>query len=282
VSYHAPSAARRVFDDMRPLERQLAAARDRATGIPREAHASAARLPFDGLGDVSVWNYPALHVLTASGVYVVRLKCTGLPLADGGALLLFVRAVGLAQNMGFDVRGAAAWQDPGADATTWWIDVICTVTSWKMPSSTTDSAAQIADSVGRDPTLRASFPNLSIDPSASLWGELTGPPQSVDFWKSQPILWDHTLPGPKCAALFGGCGGPTNTFAAPPASSIVKGKADDGAMAIPFAVTAPVPVVTPGASSGSSLATIGVLGALGIAGLFAVGYYYLGQKGHGT
>ena len=289
---------------MRPLERQLAAARDRRTGYPRWAHPSAARLPFDGgldgklagspfgdsFGDVSAWNYPTFHTLDANEIYVVRLKCTGLPLADGGALLLFVRALGVNQTLGFDIRGAAAWQDPGAPSTSWWIDIVCTVSGWEgnpIPFLGND-AASIAAKIQNDPTLRQSFPSLQIDQSASLWGELTGPAQAIDFWKSQPLLWDHNLPGPKCVAVVGGCGGPTNTFANPPASSIVKGKADDGALAIPFAVTTVPPIVTPGANNNYALGTtrlvevLAAIGVVAIAGAVGLGYYYYsGKKGHG-
>jgi hypothetical protein len=285
------------FDDAVPLERQLAA---------HHAHreVSAAYLPYDGfggddalalrhiltrqaqLGDVSAWNYPAFHTLDASEVYVVRLKCSGLPLSAGQDLLLFVRALGVNQTLGFDIRGAAAWQDPGAASDAWWIDLVATVPAWEgnpIPFLGND-AASIASKIQNDPTLRQTFPNLQIDQAASLWGELTGPAQSIDFWKSQPLLWDHTLPGPKCVALIGGCGGPTNTFASPPASSIVKGKADDGALATPFPVTGTVPITTPDATTkGYALGDIHVIGAIAaVAGVLGLGYYYYyGRKGHG-
>jgi hypothetical protein len=237
-----------------------------------------------GLGDVSAWNYPTFHTLDANEVYVVRLKCTGLPLSDGKDLLLFVRALGITQTLGFDIRGAAAWQDVGADQNSWWIDLVATVPGWEgnpIPLLGND-AASIAAKIQNDPTLRQAFPSLQIDQSASLWGELTGPAQSIDFWKSQPLLWDHTLPGPKCVALIGGCGGPTNTFPSPPASSIVKGKADDGAMATPFPVSGSVPITTPDTQKGYALGDLHVAGVLAIAGALGLGYYYYyGRKGAG-
>lgn len=33
----------------------------------------------NGFGDISAWNYPTFHTLDANEVYVVRLRCTGLP-----------------------------------------------------------------------------------------------------------------------------------------------------------------------------------------------------------
>lgn len=236
-----------------------------------------------GFGDLSPWNYPVFHTLDASEVYVVRLRVTGAALSDGKDLLLFVKALGVAQTLGFDIRGVTAWQDPGDDPSSWWVDVVCTVSGWEgnpIPFLGND-AGSIAQKIQNDSGLRAAFPSLQVDSARSLWGELTGPAGSIDFWKSQPLLWDHTLPGPKCGALIGGCGGPTNTWATPPSGSVVHGKADDGPMAQPWLVSGQVPIVTDDTSKGYALGTPHVIGLLAIAGLAAGGYYYFYGRQHG-
>lgn len=208
-------------------------------------------------GTVDEWTNPSMHSYLPADVFVLRLSVVGLPLRDARDVLPLLRAIGKGQNLHLDVRGAALSQDPGAPPDAWHADLVLTTPMALFPLApllpgTVDDGASMAQKVEADPGLRGSFPAFKV--VGSLFGQLTAPPNAIDHWRSQPILWDSHL-GPA------GTGGPTDTFAKPADFSIVHGKADDGALATPWLVkqsplTPPGP---PGPGGSSSLAVVGLV-----------------------
>jgi hypothetical protein len=226
-----------------------------------------------GLGDVEELR-DTFPVFYPSSVYVFRFRATGAQILTARDALAFVRAVGQQTNLGIDIHGVAVQpvtDDPGAVGAQS-VDIVWTVPQWSMRTPIYgDSPSSLALKVQNDASLRATFPSLAID--SAIFGELTAPAQAVDFWKNQPVLWVSSHEGE-----FGsGAGGPTNSFANPPAASVVRGKADDGAMATPWPIDTP-PIVTPGPSgsllSGSVSSTSLLVGGLLAAGL---GYYLVSR-----
>ena len=120
----------------------------------------------------------------------------------------------------------------------------------------------MAAKIEADPGMRGSFPAFKI--VGQLFGQLTLPANAIDHWRSQPILWDSHL-GPAST------GGPTDTFAKPADFSIVHGKADDGALAVPWLVKQS-PLTPGGTQPGgtSSLAVVGLVLAAGLIGYLVV------------
>jgi hypothetical protein len=183
-----------------------------------------------GLGTVDVWEYVwALHSVSATDVMVLRLQVANARLDDPSDALLFVRAAGQGQNWGMDVRGVAVSAIAGsADKQ---VDIVFTkgdagFLGFGPIVGLHDDAAAMAKQIATDEVLRQVSPNITI--SAAAIGPLTGPADALDHWRSQPIVWDHLLSGPK------GRGGPTDTFAQPADYTVVKGTADDGKRAVPW------------------------------------------------
>lgn len=229
-------------------------------------------------GDVSTLR-DTLPVFYPASVYVFRIRTTGAAIQTARDALAFVRAFGQQTNLGVDIRGVAVWhdQDQTGDASS--LDLVFTVPSWSMRTPFYgDSPDSLAAKVQADASLRSAFPSLTVD--SAIFGDLTAPAQAVDFWRNQPVLWTSAHEGE-----FGsGSGGPTNSFAKPPAASVVQGKADDGSTATPYpAIDTPI-VTPPGPASGllSGSVSPGVLLALGLLAVGAGYYWYEHQHKKGA
>lgn len=211
-----------------------------------------------GVGEVDPWNWMIAHTLNTNEVYVLRLPCVNLPLKDGGDLLLFARAAGQGQNLELDVRAVGAV----GQGSTWSIDVVMTSHfNGLVPGPVgADDAQDMAAAVSADEQLRAAFPSLVIDAEKTIFGELTGPKDAIDTWLSQPLLWDHALPGPKKR------GGPTTTFAKPVDLSTFHGQADLGRAATPWRVTSP-PIAPHDRGDEASNAGWYILGGVAVVGV---------------
>ncbi len=175
-------------------------------------------------GTVDSWE-SSIHVVNESDVIVLRMRISGARLSEPSDALLFVRAAGQGQNWGMDVRGVAV--SDVASSTDQMVDVVFTksdagLLGWSpaVMLGMADDAASMAKNVAADEAIQQAFPKLSI--ASSQLGPLTGPADAIDHWRSQPVVWDHLLAGPK------GRGGPTDTFAQPAEYTVVKGTADDG------------------------------------------------------
>ncbi len=213
---------------------------------------------------------PTRLLTFASDVYVLRLKVRGAVLTDPSQALAFAKAAGQGQNLGLDVRGVALWKAPGMTEDQWMVDVVETVTSGGViVPFVGDNASAMATKVAANADLRARFPKIAVDTASALWGTLSEPVDAIDWWRRQPMLWDH--------ALADG-GGPTDTFANPAEYSVVLGKADDGAKARPWK-RGEVPVAPPRADeSGSGW---GWLAALGL-GAVVIGGVAYARRGRGS
>ena len=222
---------------------------------------SYAILPRKAFGTLDEWTKPSLHSFLPSDVFVLRLGLTGLPLRDARDVLPLLRAAGRGQNLHLDVRGAAVWQDPGAAPDVWHADLVFTTAMALLPFAPlmpgfVDDGLDMAKKIQADPGMAGSFPGWKV--VSQLFGQLTLPADAIDHWRSQPILWDHAL-GPA------GQGGPSDTFAKPADFSIVRGKADDGARAVPWKIAQP-PLTPPGPSGSSTLLLLAGLALAGLIG----------------
>jgi len=229
------------------------------------------------LGTVDPWQYMSAHLWSTADVYVLRLAVKHAPLTDPTDALLFVRAAGQGQNLRMDVRGVAVLTQPASKEDEATVDIVMSISDtgltmfgWQIPGFSVpfvaDDAASMARQVAKDEALRARFPGFEI--TSSVFGQLTAPPQALDHWRAQPLLWDHSFTGAKMR------GGPTDTFATPATYSIVRGKADDGAQAVPWKIGVP-PIgpngngKKPGGGDNTVWWIVG-LGVLGLVGLKAV------------
>lgn len=184
------------------------------------------------LGELSEWSVMSGHTLDNDEVYVLRLTCEGLPLREGSDLLLFARAAGQGQNLELGVRAVGAWKAPGMGENAWMIDVVMASVdpNKRLPTPlVSDDAAAMAKQVAADSEVKQNFPSLVI--KNAVFGELVAPSDAVDAWRSQALLWDPGISGPKSR------GGPTATFEQPVERSLFKGKADDGRNATSWGVT---------------------------------------------
>jgi hypothetical protein len=181
--------------------------------------------------DVDAWDHVWAHALGTSDVFVLRLRVSGVTLRDPTDALLFARAAGQGQNLALDVRAVAVSKTPDMGTDEAMIDVILTTTSLRAAVLWADDADAMAKKVAADASLRGAFPKLMI--TTAIFGQLTAPPEAIDLWRSQPMLWDHNLPGPK------NLGGPTDAMSAPADYNVVTGKADDGARAVPWKIGKP-------------------------------------------
>jgi hypothetical protein len=189
-------------------------------------------------------------------VYIWRARLRGVQLKHPDQALAFVRAVGKANNTGLDVRGVALSKITDTEFD---VDIVLT-TAASGPNVVVTNAQGVANKLMADSELRQQFPQLTIDGPKYL--QLVGPPQAVDHWRSQPLLWDHNL-GPQ--------GGPTDTFAQPVEYSVVMGTAEDGKLAQPW--VQPKPGLQPppkgGGTGGPEQDTLIAAGIV-VVGLFAV------------
>ena len=223
---------------------------------------SYALLPRKAFGTVDEWTNPSLHSFVPTDVFVLRLGFTGLPLRDARDVLPLIRAAGRGQNLHLDVRGAAVWQDPGAAPDAWHADLVFTTAMPLFPLAPlmpgfVDGGPDMAAKVQADVGMGGSFPGFKV--VSQLFGQLTGPADAIDHWRSQPVLWDHALGSP-------GTGGPSDSFAKPADFSIVRGKADDGARAVPWKIGQP-PLTPPGGSGSNTLLILAGLALAGFVGL---------------
>lgn len=222
-----------------------------------------------GLGALDEWTNPSLHSFLPSDVFVLRLATTGFPVRGPADVLPLVRAVGRGQNLRLDVRGVALWQDPKAAPDVWHADVVLTTAAALFPFAPlmpgfVDDGAAMAGKVDADAGMRGAFPTFHV--VGQVFGQLTAPPDAIDHWRSQPVLWDHVL-GPA------GVGGPTDSFAKPADYSIVRGKVDDGARATPWILgRSPLAPPPPGGPSGTVVVVVGIA----LAGLLAL-HFVKGQ-----
>jgi hypothetical protein len=198
------------------------------------------------LGDVDAWDHVWVHSLAPADVFVLRLGVTGAELRSPSDALLFARAAGQGQNLALDVRGVAVWQ--AGDVTM--VDVVLTTPALRVGVLWADDAQAMGGKVAADETLRRVFPNLHV--ASVVFGQLTGPADAIDHWRSQPMLWDHSLPGPK------NLGGPTDSMAVPGQYNVVKGKADDGSHAAPWVETKPPLGPAPGAPASGTMLLAGL------------------------
>jgi hypothetical protein len=210
-----------------------------------------------GFGDTASW----LGLLANTDeVYLLRVRATDFAPKSPLDMLEIVRAVGGAPMGGqtaIDVRGIGLWTDPSSLSGDQTIDVIFTSPTSGIALSV-PSASSIVNSLNADTVLRKIFPGAVFHDGSLL--QLTGPMDAIDTWRSQPVLWDHSLQGPT------GRGGPTDTFATPADYSVVLGKADDGKQAKPWKVNRPGLGPGPGSSPSS-----GTLLWLGVAAAAAIG-----------
>jgi hypothetical protein len=216
-------------------------------------------------GTVDPWDHVWAHALGTSDVFVLRLRVSGVKLRDPSDALLFARAAGQGQNLALDVRGIAVWKTADMSADQWMVDVVMTTSALRAAVLWADSAEQMGVKVAADESLRSAFPTLAIQ--SVVFGQLTDPADSVDHWRSQGMLWDHALPGPK------NLGGPTDLMAKPTDYSVVKGQADDGKRTLPW--TTPTVPLGPG-DKPPSMSTAAVAG-LGVGAAFLV--WMVSQRG---
>jgi len=212
------------------------------------------------LADVDAWDHVWAHSLGTGDVFVLRLRATGVTLRDPSDALLFARAAGQGQNLALDVRGVAVWRTPEMAADETMVDIVMTTSALRVGVLWADDADAMAKKVAGDATLRRAFPKLLI--SSAVFGQLTAPAEAIDHWRSQPLLWDHALPGPQ------NLGGPTDAMSAPADYNVVQGKADDGARAVPW--KSGKPPLGPDKKPGSDVAVIGAtVGAIAAVALLS-------------
>jgi hypothetical protein len=211
-------------------------------------------MAFECLGDVASWGEgfaPRVYV-TPYEVYLWRASLSGVDFQEPKQAALFVQAIGK-KIAGFDIRGICVIR--GASAS---VDVVFTARDYLV--NIWDDASDVAGFVSQDADVRASFPGLAVTSSGLF--QLTGPPASVDFWLSAPILWSKSNNKPQKAFsdLLG----------------IYEGIADDGLNLkiwnVPVVLGPPgttPPKTTEPAGTGSSGTVIWILG--GIVALALIG-----------
>jgi len=180
------------------------------------------------LGEFNAWDFMIAHTFDDDEVYVLRLDCSNVILKDGSDLLPFARAAGQGQPYGLDVRAVGAWKQDKAGPDDYVIDIVMTHSGGKA-SPVGRGGDAMGQEIAADDRIRAMFPRLVI--RSATFGELTGPKDAIDTWRSMPLLWDHSLSGEKKR------GGPTSVFSSPTDLTLFHGKADDGRRATPFRVT---------------------------------------------
>lgn len=197
----------------------------------------------NAFGDTSTW----LGIIASkTEVYVFRAVAANLNPKSPLDLLEIVRALGQAPSFQttIDIRAIAMWQDGGDQG----IDVIFTTPSGGL-AFIVPSAMGFADSIVGDAGVQKVLPGLTLATPQLL--VLTGPQDAITHWRSQPLLWDSSLPGPT------NHGGPTDTYSSPAEYSIVLGRADDGARTKPWIVGKQMPS-PPGKGSNTLLWLVGI------------------------
>lgn len=180
-------------------------------------------MSYESVGELESWW--GLSESSAE-VYVYRFEASGIPIGTDGApadpidLLDFASVVGRNQLRSLDIRGVGVMKVNGQPLDQWTIDVVATgsFTGAILPQPFEPNMnAALQDDAG----VRARYPNIKILNGS--WYEMSSPQASVDFWRSQPVVWDHLLTSGQ-----GGRGGPTSSFARPAAYSIFYGSSDLG------------------------------------------------------
>jgi len=212
-----------------------------------------------GLGDTSDW---WRLIAKTSEVYLWRAKLTGDAPREPQDALAILAAVMRAADAGLDARGVCVYATEGGGYT---IDVVMTIRSFNIRSTITGwSAEDIAQAVVSDGGVRAAMPGIKVEEPE--WLELTGPPQSLDFWLAHAIVWDYAL-GPSG-------GGPTQAFA--DVHGVYTSPSDEGPNAKPWKPT-PSPLGPNGSGGKNAKSNEAVVWAAGI-GLAVLGVYLLVSK----
>ncbi len=141
---------------------------------------------------------------SASEVYVWRATFKGLRIETADDLHPFVKAFGRAQNMSLDVRGVCA-QPVSGDS--YIVDVVYTARiTAPTPIIGADDADDVLEIVKEDVDFSKRYTSIQVDNPQ--WLQLVGPKNSLDFWLSQPVLWDANLG----TRSWGRGGGPTSSW----------------------------------------------------------------------
>jgi hypothetical protein len=211
-----------------------------------------------GLGDTSDWW--RLYA-SASEVYLWRAKLLGDAPREPTDALAMLAAVMRGAEAGLDARGVCVYATEGGGYT---VDVVMTIRTFAVRTDITGwDAADVAAAVAADGGVRAAMPNLKLE--SPEWLQLTGPPQSTDFWRAHEIVWDY--------ALAPNGGGPTQAFA--DIRGVYKSPADEGPNAQPWKPKVS-PLGPPGGGE-TGKGNMAVVWAAGI-GLAVLGVYLLASK----
>jgi len=160
---------------------------------------------FECLGDTAAWGegiLPRVYV-TPYEVYLWRAKLSGVDFQEPKDATYFVQAIGR-KIAGFDIRGICISRAQEVS-----VDVIFTASSYLL--NIWDNAEDITGFISQDADLRGRYPGVQVSSSALL--QLTGPPASIDFWLSAPILWSNSQKAQQALSSL---------------QSIYEGVADDG------------------------------------------------------
>lgn len=202
-------------------------------------------MAYQGFGDVSAWW--GLYQ-SSKDVYLYRFEATNIP-EEGGRprspvdLMDFVSAVGRAQSRNLDIRAVTAWKHPSAGTGQFTIDVVAT-SVYTLPT-TTWNEPDLLQVIKNDPDVGIHFPGIGLANGG--WHQITSPEGTIDFWRSRPVLWDHSL-----TSNTGGHGGPTAAFGLPPEYAVTSGRADDPVSALRNLAPGKLPV-GPGEKPGGSV-----------------------------
>ncbi len=160
---------------------------------------------FGSLGDTVAWGegvLPRVYV-TPHEVYLWRASLSGVDFQEPKDAAYFIQAIGK-KIAGFDIRGICIVRGVSPQ-----VDVVFTARDYLV--DVWDNAADVNGFVSQDMDLRGRYPGVAISSSQML--QLTGPPASVDFWLSAPIVWSSS-------------NGPQKAFS--DLDGIYEGIADDG------------------------------------------------------
>jgi len=160
---------------------------------------------FGSLGDTVAWGegvLPRVYV-TPHEVYLWRASLSGVDFQEPKDAAYFIQAIGK-KIAGFDIRGICVVRGASPQ-----VDVIFTARDYLV--DVWDNAANVTGFISQDMDLRGRYPGVAVTGAQML--QLTGPPASIDFWLSAPIVWSNS-------------NGPQKTFS--DLGGIYEGKADDG------------------------------------------------------
>lgn len=225
-------------------------------------------MSYAAFGDTQSWG----HICTEQDeVYLLRAR-VNVEIKTAEDLRPFVKAFALAQNYQLNVRGATA--KPLAGGYTQ-IDIIGTADDRDTcPDVVFDysTVATVVDKMMQDSELRSEYPGLQISDYDTL--ELTGPPQAVDFWRMQSVLWDVNLGENTPTWWYQKSGLGQGTQAYIRFENLRLGTADDGSTAKLLPRRGALPPIgtgsgsggnTTGEKSGSDVRAILLVAGIGIA-----------------